>query len=62
MIAEFLSRPTLVITVEQHLTFFFTRLVKMWEKDDRVVRQQIFKVVKIIWKNEMEPEATWDFE
>jgi hypothetical protein len=34
----------------------------MWEKDDRVMRQQIFKVVKIIWKNEVEPEATWDVE
>jgi hypothetical protein len=49
MIAEVLSRPTLVITNEQHLTFV-TRLVKRREKDDRIMRHQIFKVVKIIWK------------
>jgi hypothetical protein len=56
MIAEVLSRPTLDITIEQHLTFV-THPVKMWDKDDRVMRHQIFKVVKILFTNEVEPEA-----
>jgi hypothetical protein len=54
MIAEVLSRPPLIITIEQHLTFD-TRPIKMLE-DDRVMRHPTF-----LWTNEW-GEAMWDFE
>jgi hypothetical protein len=46
MTAEVLSRPTLVITIEQHLTFK-NFPIKMLEGDNRVIRHT-FKVVKIL--------------
>jgi hypothetical protein len=47
MIAEVLSRSTLVITIEQHLTSE-TCQVNLLEEDDGVMRHQIFKVVKFL--------------
>jgi hypothetical protein len=61
MIVEVLSRSTLVITIEQNLTFA-TRPITTWDGDDKVMRHQIFKVVKIRWTNAVKPEAAWDVE
>ena len=47
------------VTIEQDLSLE-SRLVRILETSERVLRRKTFKYVKVLWTNQTEREATWE--
>ena len=49
------------VTIEQDLTIE-ARPVRILEESERLLRQRTLKYVRVLWTNQTEREATWEFE
>ena len=63
MLKKYLHDPCHVLSYEVDPKLMYEeRLVKILDRKDKVLRNKVVPLVKVLWLNQAVEEATWDIE